>query len=84
MAVASARVDQLDHQRGSHVDGNFAKPDSVLVGGSGGAIAMSGGGSLTVTGSTIDDNFADDGGGGVSLIDVPTARSRRLDLGQHR
>jgi hypothetical protein len=58
---------------GSQIDGNFAKPDGILVGGSGGGVAMSGGGSLTVTDSTIDGNFADDSGGGVSLLDVPTA-----------
>jgi hypothetical protein len=57
----------------SHIDANFAKPEGIIVGGSGGGIAMRDGGSLTVTGSTIDDNFADDGGGAVTLFDVATA-----------
>ena len=57
----------------SHVDGNIARPNDILVGGSGGGIAMTDGGSLIVTGTTIDDNVADAGGGGVTLLDVPTA-----------
>ena len=65
---------------GSHIDGNVAKPDDVLVGGSGGGIAMDGGGALVVTNSTIDGNFADDGGGGVDLLDVPTATFTSVSL----
>lgn len=57
----------------SHVDGNIARPNDVIVGGSGGGIAMTDGGSLDVTGTTIDNNIADAGGGGVTLLDVPTA-----------
>jgi hypothetical protein len=56
----------------SHVDGNFAKPEGILVGGDGGGIAQVGG-ELHLTGATVDDNFADTSGGGVHLSDVDEA-----------
>ena len=50
----------------------FAKPEGILVGGDGGGIAQVGG-EVHLTGSTVDGNVADNGGGGVHLIDVDEA-----------
>lgn len=56
----------------THVDGNFAKPAGILVGGSGGGVSLHGG-SLIVTGSTLNDNYADSAGGGAHLVNVSEA-----------
>ena len=70
----------LTIEGGSHVDGNFAKPDGIVVGGDGGGIAQLEG-ELHVTDSTIDGNFADARGGGVDLVDVAEASFTGTSIG---